>query len=92
FPAYAKYIKETVQVKRPIKVVVDAANGAASSFAPLIYRSLGCEVIELFCKPDGHFPNHPADPTVESNLKDIVRAVKENHADAGIAFDGDADR
>jgi phosphomannomutase/phosphoglucomutase len=49
-------------------------------------------VVELFCTPDGRFPNHPADPTVESNLKDVIKAVKENKADAGIAFDGDADR
>src|SRR5690606_19767602 len=75
-----------------LKIVVDAGNGAASNFAPTVYRNLGCEVIELFCKPDGTFPNHPADPTVESNLQDVIAAVKQHGADAGIAFDGDADR
>ena len=92
YAEYSKYLKEHIQVKRPLKIVVDAANGAGSSFAPDIYRALGCEVIELFCTPDGRFPNHPADPTVESNLQDIIKAVREHKADAGIAFDGDADR
>jgi phosphomannomutase/phosphoglucomutase len=92
FPAYLEFIQKNVKVTKPLKIVVDAGNGAASNFAPMIYRKLGCEVIELFCKPDGNFPNHPADPTVESNLQDIVAAVRKEGADAGIAFDGDADR
>jgi phosphomannomutase/phosphoglucomutase len=92
FAAYLSFIEKDVKLSRPLKIVVDAGNGAASSFAPDVYRKLGCEVIELFCKPDGRFPNHPADPTVEKNLQDVIRAVKEHKADAGIAFDGDADR
>lgn len=92
FPSYLDYMLSNIKLHRPLKIVVDAGNGAASSFAPSIYRKLGCEVIELFCTPDGTFPNHPADPTVESNLQDIIQAVKKHGADAGIAFDGDADR
>jgi phosphomannomutase/phosphoglucomutase len=92
FPEYLAYIQKNVKVNRPLKIVVDAGNGAASDFAPTVYRKLGCEVVELFCKPDGTFPNHPADPTVESNLQDVIAAVKKHGADAGIAFDGDADR
>lgn len=92
FPNYLDYLSENIKIKRPLKIVIDAGNGAGSDFAPTIYRKLGCEVIELFCKPDGRFPNHPADPTVESNLQDLIRAVKEHGADAGIALDGDADR
>ncbi len=92
FPSYVDFIKKDVKVSRPLKIVVDSGNGAASNFAPAVFRKLGCEVVELFCSPDGRFPNHPADPTVESNLQDVIKGVKENKADAGIAFDGDADR
>ena len=89
---YEKYLLAHVRLARPMKVVVDAGNGAAGPFAPAIYRKMGCEVIELFCEPDGSFPNHEADPTVEKNLQDLIAAVKKHGADAGIAFDGDADR
>lgn len=92
FPGYLNFILSNVRINRPLKIVIDSANGAASDFAPTVFRKLGCEVIELFCKPDGRFPNHPADPTVESNLQDVIAAVKSHSADAGIAFDGDADR
>jgi phosphomannomutase / phosphoglucomutase len=92
FPAYLDFIQSNVKLTRPLKIVLDAGNGAASNYAPAIYRKLGCEVVELFCSPDGRFPNHPADPTVEANLRDVVAAVKQHKADAGVAFDGDADR
>tara|TARA_B100000287_G_scaffold74695_1_gene66537 strand:- start:229 stop:1050 length:822 start_codon:yes stop_codon:yes gene_type:complete len=55
-------------------------------------RSLGYEVIELFCEIDGNFPNHHPDPGKVENLQDLIQAVKENSADVGIAFDGDGDR
>lgn len=92
FPAYLDYLTDNIKLAKPLKIVVDAGNGAASDFAPIIYKKLGCEVIELFCKPDGNFPNHEADPTVEKNLQDLIAAVKKHGAHAGIAFDGDADR
>lgn len=92
FPQYLNFISKNVHLPRKLKIVVDCGNGAASNFATEVYRLLGCEVIELFCEPDGTFPNHPADPTVESNLQDIIAAVKKHGADAGLAFDGDADR
>jgi phosphomannomutase/phosphoglucomutase len=92
FPHYLNYLVGNIKLSRPLKVVVDAGNGAASDFAPQIYRKLGCEIIELFCEADGNFPNHEADPTVEKNLQDLIRSVKENKADIGIGFDGDADR
>lgn len=92
FPSYQDYILSNIKLKRPLKIVVDSGNGSASTFAPGIFRKLGCEVTELFCEPDGRFPNHPADPTVEDNLRDVVAAVKKTGADAGLAFDGDADR
>ena len=79
-------------VARPLKVVVDAGNGVAGKLAPALYRQLGCEVIELYCELDGHFPHHHPDPTIVENLQDLIAAVKTHQADIGLAFDGDADR
>lgn len=89
---YQDHLVNSIKLARPLKIVVDAGNGAGGPIAPALYRRLGCEVIELFCDLDGRFPNHEADPTVVNNLQDLIRAVKEHKADAGIAFDGDADR
>ena len=50
---------------------------------------LGCEVIELFCEVDGNFPNHHPDPSKPQNLNDLIIEVKKQHADVGLAFDGD---
>jgi phosphomannomutase/phosphoglucomutase len=76
---------------RRFKVVVDAGNGVGGLAAPLI-RRLGFDVTELYCEPDGRFPNHHPDPTVEKNLADLKRKVAEVGAEVGIALDGDADR
>lgn len=75
-----------------IKVVVDAGNGIAGPVGPGVFREMGCEVVELFCEVDGHFPNHHPDPTVEANMVDIRKKVLSEKADLGIAFDGDGDR
>jgi phosphomannomutase / phosphoglucomutase len=90
--AYSNYIFENVKITRKIKVVVDAGNGVGGQFALPILQRYGCEVIPLYCEPDGHFPNHFPDPTVEKNLTDLIKIVIEQKADLGIAFDGDADR
>ncbi|MFQ5442250.1 MAG: phosphomannomutase/phosphoglucomutase [Thermodesulfobacteriota bacterium] len=79
-------------LKRPIKVVLDGGNGTAGPVAPQLLRDLGCEVVELYCTPDGTFPNHHPDPTVPANLVDIIERVKSEGADFGVAYDGDADR
>ncbi len=79
-------------LQNPPRVVVDCGNGTASPVAPALYRDLGCEVIELYCTMDGHFPNHHPDPTVVDNLWDLIQRVRQSSADVGIAFDGDADR
>ena len=89
---YQNYIFDNVKITRKIKVVVDAGNGVGGHFALPILRRYGCEVIPLYCEPDGHFPNHFPDPTVEENLTDLIKIVCEQKADLGIAFDGDADR
>lgn len=77
---------------RKLKVVVDAGNGVGGVVGPKILRALGVEVIELFCEPDGRFPNHHPDPTEVKNLKHLIAEVKKHKADCGIGWDGDADR
>lgn len=77
---------------RKLKVVVDAGNGVGGMVGPAVLRGLGVEVIELYCDPDGRFPNHHPDPTELKNITDLVAAVKQNGADFGIGWDGDADR
>ncbi|RMD58640.1 MAG: phosphomannomutase/phosphoglucomutase, partial [Nitrospirae bacterium] len=77
---------------KPLRVVVDAGNATASLVAPELYKMMGCDVIPLFCEIDGTFPNHHPDPTIEENLKSLIERVKNEKANIGIAFDGDADR
>ncbi|WP_051938285.1 phosphomannomutase/phosphoglucomutase [Ghiorsea bivora] len=89
---YTDFVTKDCALARPLKVVIDAGNGPAGLVAAPVYRGLGCEVIELYCEPDGRFPNHHPDPTVEDNMQDIAAKVCEVGADLGIAFDGDGDR
>ncbi len=83
---------EALHLSRPMRIAVDAGNGIAGAFAPALFRAMGCEVIELFCEVDGHFPNHHPDPAHPENLQDLIRAVQSNNAEVGLAFDGDGDR
>jgi phosphomannomutase len=77
---------------RPLKVVVDAANGMAGKMVPPVFERLPVELVPLYFELDGSFPNHPADPIQIDNLADLIKAIRLNHADLGMAFDGDADR
>ncbi|MEE2757075.1 MAG: phosphomannomutase/phosphoglucomutase [Myxococcota bacterium] len=79
-------------IEKPISVVIDAGNGTGGIAAGELYRRMGATVHELYCEPDGNFPNHHPDPTVEKNLTDLIERVQTANADFGIAFDGDADR
>ncbi|MEE9275376.1 MAG: phosphomannomutase/phosphoglucomutase [bacterium] len=90
--AYLARVSESLSLARPIKVVLDAGNGVAGTVAPQAMRMIGAEVVELFCEPDGTYPHHHPDPTIEANLQDLIAAVRESGAEAGIAFDGDGDR
>jgi phosphomannomutase / phosphoglucomutase len=90
--AYEDYLVQNVAVRAGLNIVVDAGNGTGGLFSLPIFRRLGCRITELYCEPDGRFPNHHPDPTVPENLKELIALVKEKKADAGIAFDGDADR
>ncbi|EKO36089.1 putative phosphomannomutase/phosphoglucomutase [SAR86 cluster bacterium SAR86E] len=85
-------LSQTADKPKKIKVVIDCGNGSAGEIAPRLIRSLGYEVIELYCDIDGNFPNHHPDPGKVENLEDLIQAVRENSADVGIAFDGDGDR
>ncbi|MBZ0308542.1 MAG: phosphomannomutase/phosphoglucomutase, partial [Anaerolineae bacterium] len=78
--------------ERPLKLVVDAGNGMGGLFAPTLLRQTGHEVVELYCEPDGTYPNHPADPFVEANTRDAKKTLAEQQADLALLFDGDADR
>ncbi|QJD69175.1 phosphomannomutase/phosphoglucomutase [Xanthomonas campestris pv. badrii] len=90
--AYIQRIADDVQLDRPIKVVVDAGNGAAGEIAPRLLEAISAEVIPLYCDIDGTFPNHHPDPSEPHNLDDLVTMVQRFDADIGVAFDGDADR
>lgn len=89
---YIAQISHHIKLSRPMKIAVDAGNGVAGVFAKKLYEALGCEVEELFCEVDGHFPNHHPDPSVPSNLKDLIHALKTGESEIGLAFDGDGDR
>jgi len=91
-PKYAEMIQSKISINKQMKVVMDCGNAAAAINAPSIFKDLGVELKELFCEPDGTFPNHHPDPTVEENLKDLISEIKNGDYDLGIAFDGDADR
>jgi phosphomannomutase/phosphoglucomutase len=91
-PEYSDYVVENINLTKRLKVVVDAGNGTGGVVAVPILKRLGCDVIDLFCEMDGHFPNHHPDPTLPEALETLITEVKESGADAGIAYDGDADR
>jgi phosphomannomutase/phosphoglucomutase len=89
---YLKALEAMFPSLSGLKVVVDAGNGTGGLTGPPLMHALGAEVTELFCEPDGDFPNHHPDPVVEENLKHLIAKVKETGAHVGIGYDGDADR
>ncbi|HMV17803.1 MAG TPA: phosphomannomutase/phosphoglucomutase [Zoogloea sp.] len=91
-PAYIAKIVGDVKLSRPMKIVMDCGNGVAGAVAPELFKRLGCELVELFCEVDGHFPNHHPDPSKPENLEDLIRALRDTDAEIGLAFDGDGDR
>jgi phosphomannomutase/phosphoglucomutase len=89
---YMNFLKERIRLGRRLRVVVDAGNGTAGPTSLKIFQDLGCDVIPLYCEPDGNFPNHHPDPTVDENLADLIEKVRTENADLGVAYDGDGDR
>lgn len=92
-PDYIKDMEERFgKIGEGVKVVVDSANATGGVVGPKLYKKLGCEVVELFSEPDGNFPNHHPNPSVEKTLDTLKEVVTKEHADVGIAYDGDSDR
>lgn len=91
-PEYMDYVVNSINIKKKLKVVVDAGNGTGGVIAVPIFKKLGCEVRELYCDMDGTFPNHHPDPTLPEALEDLIKIVLESKADLGFAYDGDSDR
>ncbi len=89
---YVLRVASDIQLGRPLKVVVDAGNGAAGELGPKVLEAIGADVVPLYCEIDGHFPNHHPDPSEPHNLEDLRQVVEAEGADLGIAFDGDGDR
>jgi phosphomannomutase / phosphoglucomutase len=90
---YVAYIADNIKLgPRPIKVVVDGGNGTGGPALLPILEKLAVDTGQLYCDPDGRFPNHHPDPTVPENLVDLIARVKATGAEVGIALDGDADR
>lgn len=77
---------------KPLKVLVDAGNGMAGAFMPLVEKHLPIKVEPLFFELDGNFPNHPAYPLIEAGQKDAQAALQKGNYDLGVLFDGDGDR
>ncbi|GJL79490.1 MAG: phosphomannomutase [Nitrospinaceae bacterium] len=90
--AYMEKVKSIIKISRQVKVVVDGGNGCFGITGPELLKRMGMDVVELYCEPDGSFPNHHPDPTVAENLTDLIARVKSEKAELGIGFDGDADR
>ncbi|WP_329134885.1 phosphomannomutase/phosphoglucomutase [Streptomyces sp. NBC_00670] len=91
---YAAHLLSLVDLTsvRPLKVVVDAGNGMGGHTVPTVLAGLPLTLVPMYFELDGTFPNHEANPLDPANLVDLQRRVREEGADLGLAFDGDADR
>jgi phosphomannomutase len=94
WPAYVDRVLSFVEVPaiKPLKVVIDAANGMAGTMLPPVLERLPIDAVRCYFEPDGSFPNHEPNPLLPENREFIVRKTLEEGADLGVAFDGDADR
>jgi phosphomannomutase len=94
WPAYVERVLSFVDAPeiKPLKVVIDAANGMAGTMLPPVLERLPIEAVRCYFEPDGSFPNHEPNPLLPENREFIVRKTLEEGADLGVAFDGDADR
>jgi phosphomannomutase len=94
YPAFVEKVLSFVDVDaiKPLRVVIDAANGMAGAMLPPILECLPIDAVRCFFEPDGTFPNHAPNPLLPENREFIVQKVLDERADLGIAFDGDADR
>ncbi|WP_149828980.1 phosphomannomutase/phosphoglucomutase [Streptomyces tailanensis] len=91
---YAAHLRGLIDLTsiRPLKVVVDAGNGMGGHTVPTVFAGLPLDLVPMYFELDGTFPNHEANPLDPANIVDLQKRVREEGADLGIAFDGDADR
>jgi len=95
FSEYRRHVLSFVRDIGKLKIAIDAGNGMGGAMFPQILKGLegpGVTLIPLYCELDGSFPHHEADPLKPENLRELQSAVKDNNADLGVGFDGDADR
>jgi phosphomannomutase len=94
WPEYVDRVLSFVDVEeiKPLRVVIDAANGMGGTMLPPVLERLPVETVRCYFEPDGSFPNHAPNPLLPENREFIVRKTLEEEADLGVAFDGDADR
>jgi phosphomannomutase/phosphoglucomutase len=92
FDEYKQRLTHSIQIKRRIKIVLDAGNGIGGPTALAALKTIGVDVIAIACEVDGNFPLHHPDPAKSKNLNWLKQAVLDNKADFGIGLDGDADR
>jgi phosphomannomutase/phosphoglucomutase len=91
--AYAGYMRGNIQLTRTdLRFALDAGNGAGGPAALAAMHALGLQPIAMYCEMDGAFPNHHPDPSLPENVEELVRRVRDERLDLGIAYDGDADR
>jgi phosphomannomutase/phosphoglucomutase len=89
---YVSFIEELCPHRGYLKTVIDSGNGMYGPLAPRVFRDLGFDVVELFSRVDGNFPNRPPNPSVAQNISALCAEVKATNADLGVAYDGDGDR
>ena len=94
YPAFVDKVLSFVDVAEiaPLRVVIDAANGMAGAMLPPVLERLPVDAVRCFFEPDGSFPNHEPNPLLPENREFIIRKTRDEGADLGVAFDGDADR
>jgi phosphomannomutase len=94
WPAYIERVLSFIDVAavKPLRVVIDAANGMAGAMLPPVLERLPIDARPYFFEPDGSFPNHEPNPLLPENREFIISKTLEEQADLGVAFDGDADR
>lgn len=89
---YVNFMLERFKFRRHLKVAVDTGNGTAGPLIVSLFEKLGLKILPLYTESDPSFPHHLPDPVVPENLKDLIKAVKENNLDVGLGYDGDGDR
>jgi phosphomannomutase len=94
WPAYVERVLSFVDLEtlRPLRIVIDAANGMAGAMLPPVLERLPVDAVRCFFEPDGTFPNHEPNPLLPENREFIIAKTLEEGGDFGVAFDGDADR